>query len=75
MTCPTLLARRPARSAPSRWTPRRRTGATKPGCPVPALAGADHIPGAHEVREALEVCDCDLLVHPECCPDCAELER
>ena len=48
--------------------------AHKPGCPIPALRGAEHVPGAVEVREALDACDCDLLVHPDCCPDCREEE-
>ena len=47
----------------------------EPGCPVPAMAGAEHVPGAVEVRDALDACDCDLVAHPVCCPDCQEADE
>lgn len=41
-------------------------------CPVPVLAYGEREPSEAEARQALRRCDCDVLVHPECCPDCAE---
>lgn len=44
------------------------------GCPLPGLSNGDHVPGAAEVRTALDRCDCDELVHPDCCRECREEE-